>query len=222
MTNRQAGFTITEVLVAVTVTTAMILVVSNYMMRNIQTSSQQTQRALLLSEVQIALDNIGSSIRLSANADGENRNPDSNSPGGSADVYGWSSDASTVVLATAATTSNGTVIFSDAANYVTTKNNIVYFVSGGTLYRRMIADTSASGNSAKTSCPNAKVTSSCPADKALMKNVTAFTVSYLDGSNAAVTPTDARSIEISLTAGVNKYHLNQTVSYKTRMVFRND
>jgi prepilin-type N-terminal cleavage/methylation domain-containing protein len=217
----QAGFTMVEVLVAVSVTTIMMLVITNYMMRNIQTSTMETVRATILREVQSTLDFVAADTRLSANADANNRNADVNSPSGATNPYSWASSASTLVLATAATTANHDIIFSDPANYVTTKNNIVYFVSGGTLYKRILA-ANVANNGTKTTCPATKITASCPGDKELLHNVKAFTVTYLDGSNNSVTPTDARSIEISLTASFTQYKQTQSASYTTRMVFRND
>lgn len=221
MTRRQNGFTMVEVLVTVSVTTVVLLVIGSFMMRSIQTTSLETANATILHEVQLTLDAVATDVRLSANADQNNRNPDTNSPGGSGNQFGWTSSSTVLVLATAATTSNHTIIFSDPVNYVTTKNNIVYFVSNKTLYKRIIA-ASASGNSAKTTCPSAQATDACPADKELLHNVTAFSVRYVDGSNNTVTPTNARSVEISLTAARTQYKQTQSASYTTRMVFRND
>lgn len=220
MRQRQAGFTMVEVLVAVSVTTIMVLVITNFMMRNVQSSTLETSQAAILREIEQSADEVNADIRLSANADLNNRNADANSPGGS-NQYGWTSNASTLVLATAAVDNSGNVIFSDPANYVTTKNNIVYFVSGGTLYRRMIA-ANVSNNSAKTTCPPAQASSSCPADKALLHNVSTFSVTYLDGNNNSVSPTNARGIELKLGAAYSQYKHTQSASYTTRMVFRND
>lgn len=210
-----------EIMVAIAVTGFMIAIISTFMMRSLQTSTKETNRMNIQRELQQTLDIVANDVRLSANADLNNRNPDANNPGGSGNQYGWTSNASTLVLATAATTSTGGIIFTDPSNYITTKNNYVYFVSNKTLYRRTLAAT-ATGNSAKTTCPSNKVTSSCPADKKLLNNVTNFQVTYLDGSNASVTPTNARSVELSLTSAYTQYKQTQSVSYTTRMVFRND
>jgi type II secretory pathway component PulJ len=210
-----------EALISVTVSTLMIIVIANFLLRNLQTSTLETVRANIQREVQQTLDIVATDVRLSANADLNNRNPDANSPGGAGNQYGWTSNTSTLVLATAATTATNAIIFSDPANYVTTKNNIVYFVSNGTLYKRVLA-AAVANNGSKTTCPTGKVTSACPADKELLHNVTNFSVTYVDGSNNSVTPTNARSVELSLTASVSRYKKAQSASYKTRMVFRND
>lgn len=221
MRRSQDGFTMVELLVAISVTTVMMIVLGSYMMRNIQTSSLETAQAAIQHEIQVTLDKVATDVRLSANADDDNRNPDTNGPGGPGNQYGWTSTSSVLVLATAATNTSNAIIFSDPANYVTTKNNIIYFVSGGTLYKRVLA-AGVANNSAKTTCPAAAATLSCPADKKLLNHVTAFNVTYLDGDNNSVPPTSARSIELSVTASRTQYKKTQSASYTTRMVFRND
>lgn len=217
----QAGYTIVEVLVALSVSTIMIIVVTNFMMRSIQNSTLETAKAAIQHEIQLTLDSVANDVRMSANADQNNRNPDPNGPGGPSNQYGWTSNSSTLVLATAAVDTNGTMIFTDPANYITTKNNIIYFVSNGTLYKRILA-ANVSGNSAKTSCPADKVTTNCSGDRMLLNNVSAFSVRYVDGDNNTVLPTQARSIEMSVTASKTRYKTTQSASYTTRMVFRND
>lgn len=216
-----AGFTLVEALVSIVVTTMVVLVLTNYMLSNIQQSAIATNRDTLIKETEQSLDLAGNDIRLSANADQNNRWADAHSPGGSGNQYGWQSNSSTLVLATAAENQSGNIIFSDPANYITEKNNIVYFVQNGTLYKRVIA-APASGNAAVTTCPAASVTSSCPADKALLHNVSAFTVTYLDGQNQSVSPVDARSIELHVTVAKNVFGQPVNADYTTRMVFRND
>jgi hypothetical protein len=176
-------------------------------------------RDSLLKETELSLDLMSQDVRLSANADENNRWPDSNAPGGN--QYGWQSTASTLVLATAAQDNSRNVIFSDAKNYITQKNNVVYFVQDGTLYKRTIAAPVA-GNSAVTTCPPASASSGCPADKELLHDVTVFQVSYLNGQNQAVAPTDARSIQVHVTVSKSVFKKPVTADYTTRMVFRND
>ncbi len=215
------GFTIVEALVSLVVTTAVVLILTNYMLGGVQQSTIALSRDTITKETEQSLDLAANDIRVSANADENNRWPDANSPGGSGNQFGWQSDSTTLVLATAAKDQSGNIIFSDSANYITDKNNVVYFVRGGTLYKRVIA-APVSGNAAVTTCPAASASNSCPADKALLHNVTGFSVTYLNGQNQSVSPTDARAIELHV--AVTKEVFGQPVSadYTTRMVFRND
>ncbi|HET7060226.1 MAG TPA: hypothetical protein VFH99_02850 [Candidatus Saccharimonadales bacterium] len=215
------GFTLVEALVSLVVTTAVVLVLTNYMLGNVQQSTTDLSRDTIIKETEQGLDLAANDIRVSANADDNNRWPDANSPGGAANQYGWQSNGSTLVLATAATDQSGNVIFSDAANYITAKNNVVYYVQNSTLYKRVIA-APAAGNAAVTTCPAASASSSCPADKELLHNVSDFSVTYLNGQNQSVSPTDARSIELHVTVTKKVFGQPVNADYTTRMVFRND
>lgn len=216
-----AGFTLVEALVVLVVTTAMVLVITNFALGNTEQSVLASNRDSMLKEIEQSLDLATNDIRLSSNADQNNRWPDPNSPSGATNQFSWQSNGSTLVLATAAQDKNGNILFSDSKNYITQKNNLVYFVQNGTLYKRTIA-ASVSGNNAQTSCPPAVANNSCPADKELLHNITSFGVQYLNSQNQTVAPTDARSIELSVTVNKSVFGQPQTVSYTTRMVFRND
>lgn len=215
------GFTVIEGLVAVSVSSAMIMLVTVYMIDNIQQSSLATARQDMVSETQQTLDAAANDIRLSANADTNNRWADTHAPGGSGSPYSWASNSSVLVLAQAAEDTNGIIMFSDPNNYITHKNNLIYFVENGTLYRRTLASTVAN-NKAKTTCPEASASTSCPADTALLQNVTSFSVRYLDGLNQAVQPQDARSVELQVATSKQVYSETISANYTTKMVFRND
>jgi type II secretory pathway pseudopilin PulG len=221
MRHNERGFTLVEAIVALTVTVLVVFIITNFALNNLYASTQANARATILQETQQSLDLAANDIRLSANADQNNRWVDANSPGGSSNQFGWQSSGSTLVLATAAQDASGNILFADSKNYVTQKNNIVYFVSNGTLYKRTIA-AQVSGNAAKTTCPAALATTACPADKAILHNVTTFGVSYINGQNQSVLPTNARSIELHVIVTKRVYGQDLTSDYKTRMVFRND
>lgn len=215
------GFTIVEALVVLVVTTMLVLVITNFMLSNTQQSLLAGARDTALKETSQSLDLAANDVRLSANADEHNRWPDDNSPGGAGDQFGWQSNGSTLVLASAAQDQGGNVIFSDAKNYITQKNNLVYFVQDGTLYKRTIA-AAVDGNDAQTSCPPTAAGDGCPADKELLHDVSAFSVTYLNGQNQVVPPTDARSVELGVTVTKKVFGQTQDINYKTRMVFRNE
>lgn len=216
-----SGFTITELVVVITVISILILVIGMFLINNLQQSTLATIRSNMLHEAQQSLDLIANDIRLSANADATNRWSDVNGPGGAANPYSWHSNQDILVLATAAEDSSGGILFVDAKNYITQKNNVIYFVNNKTLYKRTLAAT-GDDNAAKTSCPRDEATVSCPADKELIHNVKQFQVTYKDGQDNTVSPTDARSVELAITIEKPVYRNKVSVSYDTRMVFRND
>ena len=216
----QQGFTIVELMVAIFITTLITIVITDYMMQNTRSSIITSSQQNILREIEQSLDEVATDIRVSANADTNNRNADPNAPT-NGDQYSWASNANTLVLAKAAQTPSGNIMFSDPQLYVTHKDNLIYFVKNGTLYRRRVAAPIA-GNGNPTTCPVNLATSSCPRDRELLHNVTNWQVEYLDGNNVAVAPTNARSVRLTLSAAEKKYGKLQSASYTTWMVFRND
>lgn len=218
---QKKGFTIVEVLVAVTVTSILLMVIMNFMADALVNYAVIQARRDLLIQAQESLDKIADETRVSANADLNNRWSDENAPGAPDNLLSWESDSDTLILATAAQDSDKNIIFADSANYITEKNNNVYFVSGGSLYRRRLASP-VDGNSTKTTCPASAASATCPADAELIDNVTSFSVDYLDGNDNKVEPTSARSIRMNIALSRSYYGRTITADYTTRMVFRND
>lgn len=212
------GFTLIEVLITLTVVGLLLGVVANFSINALSQSSVESARADSLGQSHIAMDRIINDIRLSAGAEENNRWSDANNVSGE---LAWQSDAGTLVLATAAVDSANNVIFADPSRYISDKNNIIYFVRDGVLYKRVLASPVA-GNSAQTTCPANLASPTCPADRALLNNVTGFTVSYLNADEAVVLPADARAIELRIQTAVSKFSQNINSDYTTRAVFRND
>lgn len=215
------GFTLVEVMASTAITGILIVVIMGFITNSLVSTTIDSTRGDMLREAEEAMDVITRDIRLSASAEDNNRWQDTYAPNAPTDLYSWQSDADTLILATAALDTNRNVLFEDALHYITYKNNNIYFVSGGKLYKRTLAATIAS-NAAKTSCPAAHATSTCPADSVLATNIASFQVHYISGDGAEVDPTDARSIELDINLQATKYNKSISASYKTRTVFRND
>ncbi len=82
-------------------------------------------------------------------------------------------------------------------------NNVIYFVSGTNLYKRYLTAPSTMNTCGtsfqKQTCPNGKVTSSCPADRLLTDKLSSFTVTYYDTSNTVTTTPDlAEKVKIDI------------------------
>jgi len=216
----EQGFTLVETLVTLLVTGLLIGVVVGFMVSGLSRNAIDSVRIDMLNEAHIALDIMTNDIRLSAVADDNNRWPDANAPT-QGDQFSWQSDADTLVLATAAEDASKNILFADASKYISNKNNAIYFISDGTLYKRVLASPVA-GNAATTTCPKALATPSCPADKEFIHYVTSLSLKYYDAENVEVAPTNARSIQASVTLSTKKGGQTVSVSYSTRMVFRNE
>lgn len=218
---KERGFTLVETMIAMSVTAILVGVVITFMTNSIVQYAKTGARSSLLNEAQIGLDIIGNDIRLSGNADLNNRIPDEHAPGAPQNELSWTSDQDTLILATAAEDANKNIIFADPALYISQKNNNVYYLSGGSLFKRTIA-AEVTGNSSQTTCPSSSATTNCPADKQLLKNVQTFTIKYYNDQNQEVIPSSARSIELYVKLQKTEYKQPISVEYSTRMVFRND
>ena len=217
---KQSGFTLVESIIALTVTSILVFIIISFMTNSLVGYARANTRSDLLNEAQIALDVIGRDIRLSGNADTNNRWPDAYAPA-APDEFSWASDQDTLILATAAEDADRNIIFADPAEYISEKNNNIFFVEANKLFKRVLASP-VTGNSAATTCPSSQATPTCPADKELLSNITSFAVTYLNEQNQEVIPTEARSIEISVVLQKDEYSQPVSVEYTTRMVFRND
>lgn len=216
----QSGITLVELLIALLLTTAISGLIISFSVDKLQQSSEQTVKYDLLSNAETGLNRIANDIRLATSADDNNRWSDPHAPNAPTDDFSWQSNSNTLVLAIAAQTSNHTIIFDDAHDYISAKNNVIYYLSGTSLYRRVLAATN-SGNAAVTTCPPGSASASCPADADVLDNVSAFSVQYYGSDGSVATPTTAHSIQLSVTLLQHKYNHDITAQYATRMVFRN-
>jgi prepilin-type N-terminal cleavage/methylation domain-containing protein len=214
-----AGFTLIELLVVMLVMAILSLTIANFITSWLQSSSENQAKANLLSTAESALTKVANDIMLSGSVDTTNRWPDPNGPNGN--PYGWTSGSSTMILAKVAVNSSGNAIFTDSSDYVTLKDDEVYFMSGTTLYRRTLASGEL-GDSAVTTCPASDATAQCPPDNVVATGVTNWAVSYYDINGNLVSPANARSVQISITLSSMYGSTPISSSYTTRMVFRND
>jgi len=215
-----SGFTLVEVVVTLTVAAVLIAIVSNYAIDSLVRTTINNTRGELINDAQTALDVATTDMRVASGAQENNRWGDPNAPGAPGDQYSWTSNDQRVVLASPTVNTDGDVIFVDTSQYISQKDDEIYFVDNGTLYKRIVA-APETNNKAKTSCPEAQASSSCPKDTALMRNVESINFKYYNNQDEEVDPADARSIEMTVNMKVRKYGQDVTASYKTRAVFRN-
>lgn len=215
----QKGFTLPELIVAMTLMMILSLTLANFVVNWYSTASLAQARADLLTNAENALDTIANDIRLSGSTDETNRWPDANGPSGQ--QFGWHSGTQVLVLAKTAVDTSNNIIFSDPAQYITQKDNAVYYLSNGTLYKRVIAADDAN-SAAVTTCPPASASQSCPADKTIATGVKGFTITYYDENLQSVTPDNARAVQLAITLSATKGGRTVDANYNTRMVFRNE
>lgn len=101
-------------------------------------------------------------------------------------------------------------------------NELVYFKSDKVLYKRILANPTATGNSLATSCPASVATASCKADRKLVNNVEDMVFTLYDQDNAVTTdPLLARSIKIDLVLQRDTFGAPLRYDNSVRVTLRN-
>lgn len=214
----QAGFTLVEVTVAVSVMTIVGVVfigaISNYFV----VITRNNELAEMTINSQNLLRTTVENIRFGDGVRQTNQLTDPNAPSG-----GWNTNNSifVIIIAVPAVTRTHTYII-DPATGSPYMNELVYYRNGSTLMERILADPNATGNSLTTTCPSSLATSSCPADPQLATYVSSMTFTLYD-QNAALTttPASARSVAITLTMQRNAPGQPLNVTNSIRVTLRN-
>lgn len=174
--------------------------------------------AQLATESQTLLRTVVEELRTASSVKVSNTITDSYAP-----PAGWSTDNNALILiiSTPALTSTRAFIY-DPLSGSTYQNELVYFVEGSLLYRRTLANGSAPGNSAKTTCPKASSTSSCPADKILTEHFKAMSFVLYDQDDIITSNISlARSLVLNVSMQKPTFSGATTFDNSMRMTMRN-
>jgi prepilin-type N-terminal cleavage/methylation domain-containing protein len=214
----QAGFTLVEVTVTVTVMAIVAIVflgvVTNYFV--------VISRANALSELTLTSQNLlrttVENIRFGDGVRQTNAIYDVNAPMG-----GWNTSNTNfvIILAVPAVNISRNYII-DPATGSPYMNELVYYKNGSTLMKRTLANPGATGTTLTTSCPPAMATPTCSADTQLASYVSSMVFSMYD-QDAVLTTTAslARSVNITLTMQRNAPGDPITVTNSIRVTLRN-
>lgn len=216
--NHRSGFTLVELnlslLVLGIISVSLLTIFTNYLVlitrNNVLMDMTVASQNLLRTAVE--------ELRYGAGVRQANTISDANAPAG-----GWTTSNSNfvIIIAVPALDQNRDYII-DADTGSPYINELVYFKSGTNLYKRVLANPNASGNSLKTSCPEASATPSCPADRKLTENVNNMVFTLYDQDNTLTTDALlARSIRITLNLQRDSFGTPLAVDNSIRVTLRN-
>lgn len=174
--------------------------------------------AQLATESQIVLRSVVEELRQSSSIRTTNAVADGNAPGGT-----WTTSNSSLILiiSTPALDGSNNFIIDSGTGYPY-QNEIVYFTSGKNLYKRFLGNTSASGNTRKTTCPQALSSSACPADILMSSNFKTLSFIFYDQDDAVTTNIPAaRSIQLFIQMQRKTYGKTLTFDNNIRITIRN-
>lgn len=211
------GFTIIELLMVLVVAGGMVAILFtitfDYYVATVK-AEVTTQMSL---ESQALLTQLTEDIRLADAIVDSNTISDSNNPGG------WmTNDPSNIIIVQSPATETDKDIIYDTSTGYPFSNEYVYFLSGNSMYKRILANSAAAGNSAVTTCPETTASPSCPRDKLFSNKITNLTFTFFDINDAqTTTAADARSVLFEVNMEKEVYGQAITLSNSTRITMRN-
>jgi prepilin-type N-terminal cleavage/methylation domain-containing protein len=193
--NKQAGFTLVELLVALTVMSVIGLVFLGLIANNFVLITRNSELSEMTVNSQNLLRTTVENIRLGDGVRQTNQISDAHAPSG-----GWNTSNSNfvIILAVPAIDSSHNYII-DSGTGAPYMNELVYYKNGTDLMERKLANPGATGNRLITSCPANFASASCPADTQLAQYVNTMVFALYDQDGASTsTAAAARSVNISL------------------------
>lgn len=215
----QSGFTLVEILIICPIMMAVITFMMSYLFRQFGELTKQNVTVNLQVEAQADIFSIQDDVFF-ANAFVSTLNTnltDSYAPTG-----GWSTSSSPTVfiVSTPASTASHRVSTRQPV-YINTLgctpqsvkeqndalfDNVIIFVSGTNLYKRIVSAPSGTSTCGtdyrRQTCPSNHVTATCPKDILLTSHLNSFTVGYSDANgNAVTTPEQASIVKLALKLG---------------------
>jgi len=213
------GFTLVELNVSLVVMSVLIISLLSAIMNFYVIMIRDSEHITMTADSQNLLRQTVEELRYGAGVRNTNTIIDANGPSG-----GWNTNNTNFVIIIAVPaedSSRNYIIDSDTGQpYL---NELVYYKSADSLFRRTLADPDATGNSLRTSCPPASATSSCKADTELIEHVKTMTFTLYDQDNNSTTnPLLTRSVLINLSLERDTFGNALTYDNSIRTTLRNN
>lgn len=202
----ESGYTLVEMLVAISLSTLLVLAIGNFATNSVIGSNQDYNKTLVLTNAKEAATIVARQIRLARSVQSTNSIPDSNAPTG-----GWNGTAGTgnglILAVPSRDATSHDVVFIDGFHQSVYTDEEIFYLDSSThkLYKRTLAATLPSPytNAAETTCPPSSATPSCPADSDVVDDVANLTAGYLTaGSTTACftcAPNNTEAVNFTVT-----------------------
>jgi prepilin-type N-terminal cleavage/methylation domain-containing protein len=217
---KQAGFTLVEITVAVSVMAIVGVVFTGVIAHYFVVISRNNALTEMTINSQNLLRSTVENIRYGNGVRQTNTINDPNSP-----VGGWNtSNTSFVIIIAVPALDASKQYIVDPGTGSPYMNELVYYKNGKKLMERILANPSAVGNRMHTTCPPASASSTCTADPELADYVKSMVFTLYDQNGATTpTPASARSVLITLSmernAPGNPLNLTNTIRVTLRNRF---
>lgn len=185
------GYTIVELVVAMTITTILSIALIGFMVTSLGQSAIAQTRSQMANTMQAALNRINDDVRRSYGVMSNNMTVDPNAPTAAGE---WTSNGSSLVIAQPALKANGGTYESALRAYDT----IVYYKKDDSVYKRSIAYPDSENALTTLTCP-AVPTGGCPSDILIASDVTSLSFTYYTKAGVVTSdPVLAASVKTTL------------------------
>ena len=211
-----SGYTMTELIIAIAVSTIIITVLSGITLSIYRSIQISRATAELSSESQLILHSIVDDTRLAGGLLSNNSISDSYAP-----IGGWSTNdpSNVLIINSPATDSNANVIYNSETGSPY-KNEIIYFGVNGKLSKRTLRNTNAPNNITLTTCPSG--TANCKSDKTYTSSLKDLSFTFYDENDQTTSVAEnARSVRLSVTLEKKTSGKFVTITNTLRTTLRN-
>lgn len=216
--HRQAGFTVVEMAIALVVAGFLAAAIFMATFDYYADLARSNTTADLALESQTILAQMTEDIRLADAISDHNIIADSNAPAG-----GWvtSNPGNVIIIEDPAIDSNRNVIYNSDTGFPY-RNEYIYFTSGNNMYKRVLANPDAVGNTAVTTCPASDSSPTCPPDRLFSSNVSNLSFTFYDNlGNTTGDTASTRSVDLQIDTSKQSFGKNINFSNATRVTLRN-
>jgi len=212
------GYTLIEMLVAISVSTLLILSIGDYAANSIIGSNQDYNKTLVLTNAKEAVGIVARQVRLASAVAASNSLDDTYAPypGNPNSWSGQAGNGTSLILEVPTKDTNGNIVYKNGSHAAVFNDEVIFYLDSSTkkLYKRVIAYPnsglpSGTTNAATTTCPPAHATAGCPADADVVDDVANLTTAYINNagvvctSSCDITGTEAVQYTVTETRTIN-------------------
>lgn len=215
---REGGYTLIELNISITVMAILAISILSIITNYFVIMTRDNEQTSMTADSQNLLRSMVEQIRYGAGVQNTNQINDPNGPGG-----GWStSNANFVIIIAVPALNSLNQYITDPLTGSPYMNELVYFKQGSQLWRRTLANPSAIGNTAKTTCPPSNANAACPVDTKLIESLEDMSFTFYNQDNIVTAdPSLARSVNIDLQLQKDSFGTPLSFDNSIRITLRN-
>ena len=227
------GYTLVEMLVAISISTLLILAIGNYTASSIIGSNQDYNKTLVLANAKDAVNIVARQVLMARGVEASNSLADNHAPNAPTDLYSWSGAAgsgTSLILLEPSRDTGGNIVYYNGSHTAVYTDEVIFYLDSSShkLYKRVLANPNlpvGTTNGTKTTCPPASASPSCPADADVVDDVANLVTKYIaaDGTvcSTGCSPTGTEAVNYTVTETRTINGKSYTGTYTSVATMRN-